>query len=311
VRQLERAVNLRNGQITQALKFLSVESPAPVLRDGNTWRRTAVRYALDVAHIRRLTSQRQQEWDELQAYVTTSECLMQTLARALDDPFPEACGKCANCIGEDVISRLYPHKLGVEASVFLRRAEVELKLPVQVAPGALAEDGFTGNLPATLRAETGRVLSTWGDAGWGNVVKSDKASGRFREDLADAIAAMVKDRWRPDPAPTWVTCVPSLAHPDLVPDLARRVAATLELPFIDAVKKKRSNEPQKQQENRYHQCANLDGVFEVTAAARQAAVLLVDDVVDSGWTLAIVAALLRQAGVGAVWPVALASAGPD
>jgi ATP-dependent DNA helicase RecQ len=37
-------------------------------------------------------------------------------------------------------------------------------------------------------------------------------------------------------------------------------------------------------------------------------VLLVDDVADSGWTMTIVAALLRQAGSGPVWPVALAAA---
>jgi ATP-dependent DNA helicase RecQ len=34
----------------------------------------------------------------------------------------------------------------------------------------------------------------------------------------------------------------------------------------------------------------------------------VDDVTDSGWTLSVVAALLRQAGSGAVFPLALASA---
>jgi ATP-dependent DNA helicase RecQ len=36
-------------------------------------------------------------------------------------------------------------------------------------------------------------------------------------------------------------------------------------------------------------------------------VLLVDDVVDSGWTLTVLAALLRQAGSGPVLPLALAS----
>jgi ATP-dependent DNA helicase RecQ len=311
VRELERSLNLRNGQITQALKFLSVESPAPVLRDGNKWRRTAVRYALDRPHIQRLTQQREQEWDEVQAYIKTSECLMQTLARALDDPCPRPCGKCRNCIGRDVVCKDYPQTLGVEASRFLRRAEVELKLPVQVASGAFAEYGFTGNLPPSLRAETGRVLSMWGDAGWGSVVKSAKASGHFSDELADAVAAMIQDRWRPDPAPAWVTCVPSLARPHLVSDLARRVAAKLELPFIDAVQKRRQNEPQKQQENRYYQCANLDDVFEVTDTAGRGAVLLLDDVVDSGWTMVVVSALLRRAGAPAVWPVALASASPD
>jgi ATP-dependent DNA helicase RecQ len=36
-------------------------------------------------------------------------------------------------------------------------------------------------------------------------------------------------------------------------------------------------------------------------------VLLIDDVVDSGWTMTVIAALLRRAGSGAVWPVALAT----
>ena len=119
---------------------------------------------------------------------------------------------------------------------------------------------------------------------------------------------MVDQRWRPQPRPTWVTCVPSLRHPDLVPDLARRVAAGLGVPFVAAVAKVRANEPQKVQENRFHQCANLDGVFAVAPDVPAGPVLLVDDIVDSGWTLTVVAALLRQAGADAVWPVALAAA---
>ncbi len=36
-------------------------------------------------------------------------------------------------------------------------------------------------------------------------------------------------------------------------------------------------------------------------------VLLVDDLVDSGWTITIVAALLREAGASGVLPLALAT----
>lgn len=65
--------------------------------------------------------------------------------------------------------------------------------------------------------------------------------------------------------------------------------------------------PQKDQQNRYHQCRNLDGVFEVSQPVKPEPVLLVDDVVDSGWTFTVLAALLLQAGSGPVFPVALAS----
>jgi ATP-dependent DNA helicase RecQ len=116
---------------------------------------------------------------------------------------------------------------------------------------------------------------------------------------------MIRERWRPDPSPQWVTCVPSRSHPDLVPDFARRIAARLGLPFLAALRKVRDNEPQKLQQNRYHQCRNLDGVFAVAPGIPTGAVLLVDDVVDSGWTMTVVAALLRRAGSGPVWPIAL------
>jgi ATP-dependent DNA helicase RecQ len=62
-------------------------------------------------------------------------------------------------------------------------------------------------------------------------------------------------------------------------------------------------------ENRFHQCQNLDGAFTVDAAGIDISgpVLLVDDVLDSGWTMTIATALLRQAGSGPVYPYALAA----
>ena len=117
---------------------------------------------------------------------------------------------------------------------------------------------------------------------------------------------MVNERWCSDPPPMWVTCVPSLRHPELVPDLARRLAAKLELPFHNVVEKTRQNEAQKAMQNRYHQCHNLDGAFAI-GTVPEGPVLLVDDVVDSGWTIAILSAQLLQAGCTLVYPIALAS----
>ncbi len=88
---------------------------------------------------------------------------------------------------------------------------------------------------------------------------------------------------------------------------SQRLAQRLGLPFLPTISKVRHNQPQKMQQNRYHQCHNLDGAFAVAAKPPNGPVLLVDDVVDSAWTLTVVAALLRQAGSGPVWPVALAT----
>lgn len=164
-----------------------------------------------------------------------------------------------------------------------------------------------GNMPKELRPEVGRVLSRWGDAGWGGQVADQKRAGRFTDDLANALAEMIAQRWKPDPFPEWITCVPSLKHPELVPDLARRVAAKLVLPFQQVITKRKDNEAQKFMQNRFHQCTNLDGAFGIAQPLPTGAVLLLDDVVDSGWTLSIISAQLRQAGSNLVYPVVLAS----
>ncbi len=101
--------------------------------------------------------------------------------------------------------------------------------------------------------------------------------------------------------------MPSLRHPTLVPGFAERLAGRLGLPFKGVVSKVKDNQPQKLQNNSWHQCRNLDGAFAVEAGVPAAPVLLVDDMVDSRWTLTVIAALLRQAGSGPVTPVALAT----
>jgi ATP-dependent DNA helicase RecQ len=306
-RAIENSINLKMGQIDKALKFLSVDNPAPVVKEGATWMRTPVPYHMDHARIEHLTGQREQEWQEVQDYIDTADCKMLFLARTLDDPQPRACGCCTSCLGRPVVPEGFSHAHAVAAARFLRHSEFPLECKKQVAQGAFQRYGFRGNLPPNLRAETGRVLSRWGDAGWGRMVADQKHAGQFGDELVEATAEMIRERWQPQPAPTWVTCIPSRNHPELVPDFSARLARRLGIPFHAAVVKVRDNQAQKLQQNRFHQCRNLDGVFAVVDPVPAGPVLLVDDIVDSGWTLTVASALLRQAGCAAVWPVALAA----
>jgi ATP-dependent DNA helicase RecQ len=67
---------------------------------------------------------------------------------------------------------------------------------------------------------------------------------------------------------------------------------------------------QKTMANSAQQAQNLDGSLAVSALQLPSGpVLLVDDMVDSRWTMAICAWLLRTHGSGKVLPVALAQAG--
>jgi ATP-dependent DNA helicase RecQ len=307
VKELQAQVNLAQSQIEQVLKYLSVENPAPVIRQGRRWLRTPVPYRLDHDRIRRLTQKRALEWEEVQGYLDTGECLMAYLGRALDDPHAARCGKCANCMARPVVPLELDPELIRQALQFLKQFELRIEPRIQVPKGAFETYALGGNLPPQLRVERGCVLSRWGDAGWGRLVADDKHAGRFRDELVGAAAEMILKRWRPEPTPEWVACVPSLRHPTLVTDFAKRLAQRLGLPFREAVSKARDNPPQKLQNNSFFQCRNLDGAFEVKRAVPNTPVLLVDDVVDSRWTMTVVAALLRQAGSGPVFPIALAT----
>lgn len=306
IREIEPRVNLHYRQIEKTFGFLSVENPAPVLKDGKRWVRTPVSYTLDRNKIQRLTNKREIEWREVQQYVDAQGCLMMFLAQTLDDVEAKPCGKCSGCLGKPVFSASFSAEIATKAALFLKQADIPLICKGVTSKDAFPKYGFGGNFPKTLRAETGRILSRWGDAGWGRMVAEDKHSGRFREDLVEAVADMIQSRWKPLPAPEWVTCVPSRLHPRLVPDFSQRLALRIGLPFLPVINKIRDNGPQKMQQNRFYQCRNLDGVFAVEGTVPASPVLLVDDMVDSTWTMTITAALLLKAGSGPVWPVALA-----
>lgn len=307
ISKLQEVVNLRRGQIEKVLKFLSVENPSPVFRKGSLWERTAVNYAMDHERIRRLTQQRVKEWEEVQSYFDTKNCLMVFLARYLDDKTARPCGKCSNCLGRPILDKKYNPEDEKNAQRFLRNAELPLQCKIRIPANAFPVYGFSGNMPKELRAEEGRVLSRWGDAGWGRIVADNKHDGVFSDDLVAAAYEMFTKRWNPEIKPTWVTCVPSFNHPKLVPDFSERLAKMLKIPFLPVVVKLRENEPQKLQQNTFYQCRNLDGVFGVQGEVPAGAALLIDDIVDSIWTMTVVSALLRKAGSEAVLPVALAT----
>ena len=78
---------------------------------------------------------------------------------------------------------------------------------------------------------------------------------------------------------------------------------------MNCVIKTKDNKPQKTMENTFWQKRNLDGAFSVNVdeIPENSNFLLVDDIVDSRWTLTIIGALLREAGAKKVLPFCLAS----
>src|SRR6185437_7294827 len=274
-----------------------------VIRDGRTFIRTPNAWHLDLLHSEQVTKNRRAELEEIKGYVDHTGCLMEFLALALDDPAPSPCGKCMNCSGR-THRQTIPQKLIHEAIEFLRGDDVifdaRKQWPVaalddiqEVMPDAvgLTKQGrVSTRIPEDLRPQPGRSLSIYGDAGWGRVVADGKYQAKhFSDELVEVSARLIRERWRPDPFPEWITCVPSNREPTLVSDFGKRLARILNLSFAPVIAKTRETEPQKLMENSAQQLRNLLGAFSVERDILQAPVLLVDDVVDSGWTLTMIA----------------------
>lgn len=302
--ELETKVNIRRGGIAQAVKILALEAPPPIVKQGSRWQLTTSNLSRDFwARVARLTALREQEKQQMQQYVNLTEGHMEFLIRALD-----------GAPGVRQPSRLPP--LGAEISPELQRDAVRFARrsgsmvePRKQWPSGHGDTRFRGSIPLALRAQPGKVLCAWNDDGWGPEVRAGKYdTGRFADDLVQACTALVSN-WRPAPAPAWVTCIPSVHRP-LVHDFAQRLAQALGLPFRPALCKIDERPPQKEMCNSSHQFQN---VCDAMAVDRQNLfsdpVLLVDDMVDSRWTLTMAAWLLRSAGCGPVWPLALADTG--
>lgn len=303
--ELAREVNMNNKRLQQTTKLLALESPAPILKQGAKWQLTPTPLPESFwQRIERLTELRRAEQQQMQEYVSLSSGHMEFLIAALDgDP------RTATPPGLPSVSVEVNPRLSQEAEQFLRKGGVDIQ-PRKQWPPSMRLPLFKGIIREEWRANPGKALCRWGDGGWGPLVKNGKyQSEPFSDELVRACTQLVRE-WAPSPFPEWVACVPSLRHPELVPDFAHRLATSLGLPFVVALHKVQDHPPQKNMANSAHQCRNLIDTMEVGQENfRVGPVLLVDDIVDSRWTLTMAAWLLRRSGSGEVWPMALADAG--
>ena len=301
--KLEQTVNLRRGRIAQALKLLEIDGA--VGRDGSRYRRTAQPWAQDEERIARVVAARRTELEQMQTYMRHDGCLMAFLVRLLDDPDPAPCGKCANCTGER-LPRTVDEALVRAAVSYLRRDLRTIKPRAQWAPEAVP--GLSGRI--TPPNGVGMALSVYGDAGWGREVQRGRVVDRaFSRDLVDGASTAITTRWRPSPAPLWATCVPSATRPGMVEAFAADLAGRLGLPYAAVFSVRDGAGPQGEQQNSAQQLRNVHDKLAIDGGAvLPGPVLLVDDIVDSGWTLTMAGSLLRANGSGDVLPFALAAA---
>ncbi len=305
VQELTHRANISPGRIRNTLKLLSLESPAPVALDDQRWQLVAT--ALTDAfweRVERLTALRYLEQAQMQKYVDLPGGHMEFLIDALDGDSSAVAPPRIEPLTTTVDPRLVR-----EAVAFLRHANLRIEPRKRWPGGGRPQLQQNRQIPEDLQAHPGRALCLWGDAGWGELVRRGKyRDQRFADELVDACAKLLSE-WKPAAAPMWVTAIPSRRRPTLVPDFAERLAKALGLPFHVVLGRTQDHQEQKMMENSYFQARNVFDSLAAVGAPPTGPVLLVDDIVDSRWTMAVAAYRLRSKGCGEVFPLALSLAG--
>ncbi|NUT53770.1 MAG: RecQ family ATP-dependent DNA helicase [Saccharothrix sp.] len=299
---LEPVVELSRTRLEVVLKVLDVDGAVRRVRGG--WVSTGQPWSYDAERYERIEAARRVERQAVLDYLATDGCRMEFLLRQLDDPHAAPCGRCDNCTGQRPSAEVSDAAASAARERLLRPGvDVE---PRKMWPTGMAAAGvsLSGKIPPGELAATGRALGRLTDIGWGNRLRS-LFGAEDREIPDDVFAACVKvlSAWGWADRPVGVVTIGSRTRPALVGSFGQRIAEVGRLPLVGRVwlgeAVRRANSAQRLAGLvREADVPDLSGV--------DGPVLLVDDQVDTGWTMTVAARLLRRAGASAVLPFALA-----
>jgi ATP-dependent DNA helicase RecQ len=308
---LEVSVELSRSRLEQMLKVLDVDGAVRRVQGG--WIATGRPWVYDADRYAKVAAVRAAEQQAMRDYISGSGCRMEFLRRALDDPDAAPCGRCDNCTGTAWSTDVSDTAVKASREEMLRPG-VELE-PRAMWPSGLATIGvdLSGKIAAEQRAATGRAIGRLSDIGWGprlrRVLHESAADQPLPDELFNAAVEVLRT-WGWEQRPTAVVAVPSGRRPQLVSTLGERLAAVGRLQWLGALSSGNAS-VSASRTNSAQRVRALFGAFAVTSELAGAlrdhpVVLLVDDLVDTGWTMALAARELRLAGAADVLPFSLA-----
>jgi ATP-dependent DNA helicase RecQ len=172
-----------------------------------------------------------------------------------------------------------------------------------------------GRIAAEEQVSSGRVIARLSDIGWGprlrRLLHEDTPDESLPDELFDACVEVLRT-WGWERRPVAVAAVPSTRRPTLVRTLGERIAQVGRLDWLGPLGMS-SREASTSRTNSAQRVRGLHGRFSLDPEQRavlhrldEPVVLLVDDLIGSGWTMALAGREFRLAGAHQVLPLALA-----
>ncbi len=326
---IETRVDLSRTRLEMLLKVLDSDGAAKRVKGG--WVATGQDWFYDEERHRRIAAARKDEQQAMLHYIDTQECRLVFLRNQLDDPGAAPCGRCDNCAGP-AWSTDVDGAASAAAEERISRPGVEVPGRKQWPSGMKELDvPASGKIPAGELADTGRVIGRLSDIGWGPRLRElldptpvpddgfgpdiDPETGEpvsatdlpVPKDILDGVVRVLAG-WGWDERPVGVVGIGSRTRPHQLDHLARRISEIGRLPLLGTLVP--AGERPGAHANSAQRLASVWNAFDEPAfTLPDGPVLLVDDMIDTGWTMTVAARLLRRAGASAVLPFALAQAG--
>ncbi|MDO5741111.1 MAG: RecQ family ATP-dependent DNA helicase [Ornithinimicrobium sp.] len=327
---LETIVDVRRTRLELLLKVLDVDGAVEKVQGG--WTATGKPWAYDKERYQRVADARIREAELMVGYQHTTDCRMAFLQECLDDATASPCGRCDTCT-----EAWYPSDIPEAAVVAARQSLGAVGVPIDPRaqwPTGMPRLGVDvkGKIRPEELAEPGRVLARLSDLGWGQRLRAVLAAGASRvgdiedpkqqlvpgqpvtEEVVKAVVRVLAG-WDWTVRPVGVVAMPSRRRSAITESLAQQISTIGRLPLLGTLDYLHGGPIGEPGGNSAFRLANVWGRIGVGTHLREqldrtrGPVLLVDDVVDSRWTLTIAARELRLAGADAVLPLVLAQEG--
>lgn len=287
-------INIRNSRLEKCLKYLEIEGA--IFKEKNLYYSTLNKWIPNVNHSNEISKIRKAELKRMNDFINTDSCLMNFLAKELDDNHSKNCGKCKNCIGSTL-----QHKVDTllvnDAIKFVKYSHLIIEPRTKWPYGINVDNIGYGkvNIAKENQMNEGIALCNYGDRRLGESVRIGKyIKNEFSKELLEESVELLKVKakeWNIDT----IVYIPSIKRKNLVKDLAYNIARKMNIDFVDAIMKIEDTVEQKTLQNSYYQCKNVIKSFDVATELNNLGnVLIIDDMVDSRWTLTYCSYLLKK-----------------
>ncbi|TXT16191.1 MAG: ATP-dependent DNA helicase RecQ [Erysipelotrichaceae bacterium] len=302
--EILKTVNIKDMRLEKCFTYLQVEKV--LSRDSNgKYFRTLNKWSPNDQRSAQITARRYEELDQIKAFVTHDQCLMEFISKALDDPYSKPCGKCMNCDPDFQTNDALPISKIVAAQNFINHESITIENRKRWP--YVIDGGYV--IPEDKRFMTGRTLCIYGDSGYGKMIAEDKyKTGFVRDELIDASIKLIRE-WEEFPKDDSCICfIPSTKRPNFVKDFAYKVAEDLGMEVYNILVKRETGFSQKNFQNGAKQYDNAMKSFEIKHGIKLPTnILLIDDIVDSRWTLVAATIKLKEIGRHDVYPFTIAN----